>query len=82
MPILTMGKPFGPRPGSSAWLVPAALLNSGVVESMHQVNQLLTGTGFDVKAPDQFASKTGMVAFAKTCWVAPPNIICLSRLCV
>ena len=30
----------------------------------------------------QFASKTGMVAFAIMCWVAPPNIICRSRLCV
>jgi hypothetical protein len=30
----------------------------------------------------QFASKTGKSAFAKTCWVAPPKIICLNRLCV
>jgi hypothetical protein len=30
----------------------------------------------------QFASKTGESAFAKTCWVAPPKIICLNRLCV
>jgi hypothetical protein len=30
----------------------------------------------------QFASKTGKAAFSKTCWVAPPNIHCLNRLCV
>ena len=30
----------------------------------------------------QFASKTGKAAFPKTCWVAPPNIHCLNRLCV
>jgi transposase len=30
----------------------------------------------------QCARKTGKVAFAKTCWVAPPSIICLNRLCV
>ena len=32
--------------------------------------------------PPQFASRTGIMAFSKTCWVAPPNIICLSRLWV
>ena len=30
----------------------------------------------------QCANKTGKAAFAKTCRVAPPNIICLNRLCV
>ena len=30
----------------------------------------------------QFANRTGKAAFAKTCWVAPPNIHCLNRLCV
>jgi hypothetical protein len=30
----------------------------------------------------QCASKTGKCAFVMTCCVAPPNIICLSRLCV
>src|SRR5262245_41553743 len=30
----------------------------------------------------QFANKTGKAAFAKTCWVATPNIHCRIRLCV
>ena len=30
----------------------------------------------------QCASKTGSVAAAITCWVAPPNIICLNQLWV
>ena len=39
------------------------------------------GSAADLE-PGQFANRTGKAAFAKTCWVAPPNIHCLNRLCV